>query len=469
MQAVILGAGDGTRLASKEKIPKILVQVMGLTLLERTLMSLEQMGITEFVLVTGYQANTVKRFVQQRRLDHRYNLRLVYNKDWQLGNARSVLAAREAVGERFVVSMGDHIFDPAGLQGFLKVRGDFVGVFDSSPQYVDVDEATKVDSYRGHVVRLGKQLAEFKYVDVGLFVCSRRLFPILERCIAEGKDEWNDVKRAWIEQGHELLIFDCRGTFWLDIDTPAELRRAEELLRQRLTKPRDGVISRYLNRPLSTRLSARLVRTSITPNQVTVLSFVLAVLAGLVFALGRPLTMVIGGLLAQAASVVDGSDGEIARLKGLSSHYGAWLDAVLDRWADTLILLGMTWGQWWATQRWEVWVLGSAAVAASLILSYSESRYESAFRRPFPAEDRQIPAKRDLRLFLVMLSGLFRQISLALGVIALLGAAEVARRLISQYQPATGFRLPSAVVPEVAEATTPIESRRPGPQRANMD
>lgn len=462
MQALILGAGDGTRLRGKGTTPKILVNVMGQTLLEHTLASLEQLGVTQFVLVTGYQVDKVETYVRRKGLHQRYNLTLVHNEDWQRGNARSVLAARDVVQDRFVVCMGDHIFDPRGLQGFLNVRGDVIGVFDSNPCYVDVDEATKAYSFRGRVVRLSKQLAEFKYVDVGLFLCSRRILPVLERCVAAGRDEWNDFKRAWIEEGHDLLIFDCRGAFWLDIDTPEELRRAEKLLRQRLMKSRDGVISRHLNRPLSTRLSGLLVRTPLTPNQITVISFLLALLSGLVFSLGQPLAMVTGGLLAQVASVIDGCDGEIARLKGLASHYGAWLDAVLDRWADAFILGGMTWGEWSASGRWEIWVLGFLALAASLILSYSETRYESAFRQPLPAKGWQIPAKRDFRLFLVMLGGLFRQVSLILTLIALLSAAEVARRLISHYQLALSLRLPSAAVPEPAEAVHPVRSRRPG-------
>ncbi len=472
MKAVILGAGDGTRMRSlwerlacshrgrhAADIPKILTPVLGQTLLERTLDALSRLGVEEFVLVTGYRADQVEDFVGRKRLDQCYRLSLVHNPGWEAGNARSVLAAKDLVGERFVVAMGDHIFDPQGLQGFLNVRGDFIGVFDSNPRYVDVDEATKAASYRGRVVRLSKNLDEFKYVDVGLFVCSQRVFPVIERCVVEGRDEWNDVKRAWIEEGNDLLIFDCRGSFWLDIDTPEELRRAEELLRQRLVKPRDGLVARYLNRPLSTRLSPLLARTPITPNQVTLASFLLGVLSGLAFAVGQPLSMALGGLLAQASSVVDGCDGEVARLKGSASAYGAWFDAVLDRWADAIILMGMAWGAFTATHQWTAWPLGVLAVAGSIILSYSESRYESAFKRPLPVGGWQIPAKRDMRLFLVMLGGLAGQIALTLGAISALTAAEVARRLLSVYRPAPVLRLLPGMLPRPAEAVGAVESR----------
>ncbi len=460
MQAVILGAGAGTGRHGGATIPGVLVRVMGQTLLEHTLTALERLGITEFVLVTGQQAAAVEAYVRRKLLDRRYNLILVDDEAWQRGSAWSLRAARDVLRERFVVCAGDRLFDPQGLQGFLEMEGDLVGVFDSQPRFVDVERLVKANGSDGRVVQLDRELAEFEYVDVGLSLCSERIFPVLEGCIAAGKGDWDDVRRAWIEEGHELLIFDCRGTFWLTVETLEDVRRAEGLLRQRLTKPRDGVISRHLNRPLSTRLSSLLVRTSITPNQVTVISFALALLSALAFALGQPLTMALGGLLAQVASVVDGCDGEIARLKGLASRYGAWFDAVLDRWADALILLGMSWGEWSAHQRGEVWVLGFLALAASLILSYSESRYESAYREPLPVAGWQVPAKRDLRLFLVMLGGLFRQVPLVLGLIALLSTAEVARRLARQYKPAFRFRPTSAMGSEPTATEGSLRSQK---------
>ena len=53
--------------------------------------------------------------------------------------------------------------------------------------------------------------------------------------------------------------------------------------------------------------------------------------------------LALGGLLAQLASVVDGCDGEVARLKFHESAYGGWFGAVLDRYADAFLLLGLTW------------------------------------------------------------------------------------------------------------------------------
>ncbi len=429
MEAVVLAAGEGTRMNHPDGPPKVLVDLCGPTLLEHVLASLAALGVREFIVVVGYRGEEVEAWIRRHRLDRRWPIRVVHNPRWPEGNASSILAAGPYLkDDRFVVAMGDHLFDPRALQGFLKVRGDFVGVFDSHPRYVDVAEATKAQSRRGHVVALGKDLTEFRYVDTGLFICSRRIFPFIEECLNEGAGTFNEVKRRWVARGHVLHIFDCQGAFWMDVDTPGDLARAQALVSQRLIRPRDGLIARYLNRRLSIPISRWLVRhTSLTPNQITIGVFGLTVLAALLFCQGAGFPAILAGLLAQVASILDGCDGEVARLRHMHTPFGAWLDAVLDRWADALLVAGMACGAWRMLGQPQVWLLGFLALAGSFAISYSEARYEGAFREP-PAFGDGIPAKRDIRLFLMMLGGLSGQLVPALFLIAALTLAESARR-----------------------------------------
>jgi len=233
MKAVVLAAGDGSRLESNHGKPKVLLELAGQTLLERSLASLSQLGIQDFVVVTGYKAELVEAFIKESRLKEQYKITLVVNERWPEGNAISVLAARDFVDQRFLVAMGDHLFDPQRMKGLLSSPGEFVGAFDSSPRYIDVAEATKAEGGLRSVERLGKELEEFNYIDAGFFVCSERIFPVIERCLAQGRDEWNDVKEEWIKN-RELRIYDLKGGFWLDVDTDEDRQTAERLLRQRL-------------------------------------------------------------------------------------------------------------------------------------------------------------------------------------------------------------------------------------------
>lgn len=433
MQAIILAAGDGTRLADNQMRPKVLVEVAGLSLLERSLATLYELGIREFVVVTGYRHEQVAEFVGRKRLDRRYAITLVHNPRWKEGNAYSVFAARGLVKDRFLVAMGDHLYDSRILKGLLRVRGDFVGVFDSVPGHIDLAEATKARSQRGHVRKVSRRLRAFEYADAGLFICSQRVFPAIEKCLAKGKDTWNAVKQEWVKE-HDLHIYDLAGGFWLEIDTPQDLERAELLLMERLGKPRDGIVSRNLNRRLSRPLSRFLAKTSITPNLVSLLAFILGLLSALLFATGEYLALALGGLLAQASSILDGSDGELARLRGISSRFGGWMDALLDRVVDAAIIYGMASSLALHTGQAWPWTAGFLAVFFSLLISYSESRYETAFDQTLDGSQFEFPAKRDSRLFLVMLGGLLDQVSLALWTIAFFSAAEVARRLLSQFR-----------------------------------
>lgn len=442
MKAVVLAAGEGQRLG--RGIPKSAVRLLGLTLLERSVLTLREAGVDEIIVVCGFKGQLLRSLAAQRGLE----VKVVENGDYEEGSATSILAARDHVGDRFLAVMGDHVFESWAIKGLLDSQGSFVAAIDSSARYVDPAEATKVLCSDGRVQRVGKDLAEFNALDAGAFICPAEVFAVIERCVDAGNGSWNQVKREWTEVlEREMEAFDLKGAFWVDVDTEEDLKRARELLLGRLSKARDGVISRRFNRRLSLPLSSMLVRTRLTPNQVSFLAFFTAIVAAAIFSLGSFPLVALGGMLAQLSSVLDGCDGEVARLKHAASEYGAWYDAVLDRIADAAIITGMTYGLFSVTREPLVWILGTAALTASLLVSYSEARYESAFGRKLPWGGGRIAMKRDARLFIVMLGGVLNQVVLALLVIGLWGFAEVAGRLWRGYRRALrqpGKRAPRA-------------------------
>ena len=85
-------------------------------------------------------------------------------------------------------------------------------------------------------------------------------------------------------------------------------------------KLEDGIISKYLNRKISLRISKWLCSYDISPNVITSISFILSIISAFFFMSHAffPYSYAIGGIIAQISSVIDGVDGEIARLKMLS-------------------------------------------------------------------------------------------------------------------------------------------------------
>ena len=193
-----------------------------------------------------------------------------------------------------------------------------------------------------------------------------------------------------------------------------------------MTSVYDGVVSRHLNRRLSRPIARLLSHTPATPNQVSVLSLAIAGGAFAAFVSGLP---ILGGLLAQLCSIVDGVDGDLARLTGSSSRFGGFLDAVIDRYADALILLGVS--GWAASGDTPTlaWTAGFAALAGSFAVTYTRARIDESQRTLF---DRGLAslASRDVRLLLIMIGSIAGLGVATLLVLAVLTNAVVVVRLV---------------------------------------
>ncbi len=154
-------------------------------------------------------------------------------------------------------------------------------------------------------------------------------------------------------------------------DQPADpemaLRKAARAIVRSTAKPGDGMISRHCNRPLSQAASAALLRFGwIRPGHATLLTLLtaLAMLASLLT--GTPGGLVVGALLFQIASVVDGIDGEIARATFRSSKSGASLDSIIDAFTNIAFLAGAGCNFWMQGQAEDALVgMAAAAVMAT--------------------------------------------------------------------------------------------------------
>jgi phosphatidylglycerophosphate synthase len=108
-------------------------------------------------------------------------------------------------------------------------------------------------------------------------------------------------------------------------------------------KPGDGIVSRYLNRPISQRISwVVLAIKGARPIHATVASAVFALILFWGMLAGGKAGLILGGILFQAASVIDGVDGEMARATFRATDFGKTLDSAVDMATNFLFLLGLT-------------------------------------------------------------------------------------------------------------------------------
>lgn len=135
------------------------------------------------------------------------------------------------------------------------------------------------------------------------------------------------------------------GARWaIRADTREGRRRAEDALLEACRKPVDGLVARYLNRRISLAISRRLAGTRITPNAVTAATLAIALAGAAAAARGGHGPMLLGAALLQLASILDGVDGELARLRYEQSRLGQWLDTVVDDVSTLAFYAGVTLG-----------------------------------------------------------------------------------------------------------------------------
>ena len=144
------------------------------------------------------------------------------------------------------------------------------------------------------------------------------------------------------------------------------------------TKPSDRFILKWIKCQLSARITPRLVPIKwLRPWMITLFSAALGILAGSFFALGWAFT---AGLTAAFSQILDGVDGQFARLTGSASRAGAFLDSVIDRYADGAMVIGLVVYLIRFPVLEALWVLlvvGTLAVIGSSQISYTSARAES--------------------------------------------------------------------------------------------
>ncbi|MCX6031505.1 MAG: CDP-alcohol phosphatidyltransferase family protein [Chloroflexi bacterium] len=166
---------------------------------------------------------------------------------------------------------------------------------------------------------------------------------------------------------------------------------------------------------------ARLLqRAGLTPNAVTVLGFTLTAAVAVVVATGQFLT---AGLLLIVTLGADALDGTLARLTGNVTRFGGFLDSTLDRWAEVALYGALVWHFLRVDQDTAV-LLAVAAMAASLLVSYTRARAEGA-----GLQCKEGLFTRFERLAILIAGLIFNLVVPALWIIAVLAGLTAVQRI----------------------------------------
>ncbi|HET9933665.1 MAG TPA: CDP-alcohol phosphatidyltransferase family protein, partial [Polyangiaceae bacterium] len=146
------------------------------------------------------------------------------------------------------------------------------------------------------------------------------------------------LKRAANPEVEPKTVFEGYFAKITDAETA---KSASFRLLERLRWRPGGLVAKYLNRPISIRLSYLLLDTKVTPNQTTIFAFLVGAVGVVFVFLGGYQNTIIGTALMQANSVIDGIDGELARIRHQNSEYGAYLDSVCDEILNAALMIAV--------------------------------------------------------------------------------------------------------------------------------
>lgn len=357
MKALIIAAGQGSRLNHLTKDePKPLIQLLGLSLIERVILIAKQAGIDEFLITVGYRGDKIRENLGDGkslgvRIDY------VENREWEKGNGISVLKAAGSLSENFILLMSDHIFDARILKELLDydIESSVVLAVDRrEPSPGD----TKVLEKRGKIVKIGKGIEASNCIDTGIFLCSPGVFAYAEEAVEEGKTELADcIDMA--AGNRDAEIFDITRIesyasqmrkeirpWWIDIDTEKDLIEAKEMIIENASKSPSDALAHYVHKPIENRLMAFIADFDLTPNQLTIIVNTVAYTATALFLGGYLLP---ASILTFLVGIADGLDGKLARVKLKTSRLGS-LEHSFDLLFEFSWFIALSWFLFSSTQ-----------------------------------------------------------------------------------------------------------------------
>jgi choline kinase len=236
-RALILAAGVGSRLMPLTRdLPKALVKVGDVPVLEGLLGACARAGIGEAVIVTGYLHDVIDDWLGRTALP--LSTTTVFNEAYATrGNAWSVACARDALaGSDFVKFDGDLVFEPRLLLELLSQPPGSVVALDAR---ADLDEeAMKATVTANLVTAMGKWLpsADAAGESIGIERIAeqdaRWLFETIDGLMSEGKTDayYEDAYHVMVRAGWRLAAWPIGALRWSEIDDAADLERARSLM-----------------------------------------------------------------------------------------------------------------------------------------------------------------------------------------------------------------------------------------------
>lgn len=231
MKAIILAAGRGTRLYPyTQYVPKCLLDIGGVTILEHQLNHIRDCGISEVAIVVGFGFEKVENFL--RSYDGLgMKIKTLYNPFYQTTNSLiSLCIARGELDDDILIMNGDDVFEIEVINKVLSDSNEkFCMPVKKKAAYEEED--MKITLEKNNIVDISKRVrSNVSAESVGLRVFRDTGVEILKRAVEEemrtafSEKKWyiSAVQRL-INRGYRIQSLDIGNLFWMDVDYPVDL------------------------------------------------------------------------------------------------------------------------------------------------------------------------------------------------------------------------------------------------------
>jgi choline kinase len=235
MNALILAAGYGSRLAGAGPAPKPLAMVAGRSLLEWSVWQAARVGVRHAVVVTGHRAGEIEAQLPGIALRAGVTLEACRMADWSRPNGHSVLAGAARLKGNYLLLMADHLFEASLLarlvHGMGRAGGAILAIDRScTGPTIDPSDATWVNTrHDGTIAAIGKHLVAYDAVDCGAFIATPDLAAAIAEAISRGAAGSLSDGMQRLAVRRSAATVDVTGHWWIDVDDPHMLALAERL------------------------------------------------------------------------------------------------------------------------------------------------------------------------------------------------------------------------------------------------
>jgi phosphatidylglycerophosphate synthase len=279
-------------------------RIFGRPLLERLMINCERAGIKKFVVEAPAEARP------------------------ELARAMGQFSGRAAVA---IVESFDEIL---GKSGGIDVGAPCVALSGN----LVMSKANLVEALNGHAENPNLVLKTFSADrDRGGEIITGPLAQVIQSGVAPDR---HTIGNFFPPETLKLLPFALNGR--PEDREEAELRLAQSLSAE--TAQKDAPLARWIDRRISWRISYRLARTPITPNMVTIANTIFGLGAAWMFSVPNYAVRLLATIFFLVSIVIDGVDGELARLKMRETKFGGALDVVTDNIVHAAIFVGLLTG-----------------------------------------------------------------------------------------------------------------------------